>query len=173
MKKRVFKLLWAWQDDEENNWLESMAEQGWMLEKYNLCVYTFVKTEPKKVIYKTDYKSTNNKDLPEYITLFEDAGWEHVTQYIGWHYFRAETDTAKTTEIYSDSSSKIEMYKKLFMTIFFPLLGIILIALSIIFNPSYAHIKLMIVLKIVYVILICLLTFAVINILLKMKRLRE
>ncbi|MGV3464273.1 MAG: DUF2812 domain-containing protein [Heyndrickxia sp.] len=173
MKKRVFKLFWAWQDDQENKWLEKMAEEGWKLIKYNFLVYTFAKMEPKKYIYKTDFKNNQNHDLQEYLALFEDAGWEHVTQYAGWHYFRTEPGKAKTPDIYSDSNSKMEMFRRLLWFLLMPLMGIIIIACTIVFNDSFSQIKLMIVLKIVYVVLICLLGFSVLNILYKMKRLKE
>ncbi|PKR84494.1 DUF2812 domain-containing protein [Heyndrickxia camelliae] len=173
MKKRVFKLFWAWQDDQENKWLEKMAEEGWKLLKYNLLVYTFEKMDPKKYIYKTDFKSNQNHDLQEYLALFEDAGWEHVTHYAGWHYFRTEPGKAKTPDIYTDVNSKVEMFRRLLWFLLMPLMAIIIIACTIVFNDSYSHIKLMVVLKITYVLLICLLGFSVLNILYKMKKLKE
>lgn len=173
MKKRVFKLFFAWQDDQENKWLEKMAEEGWKLLKYNFFVYTFEKMEPKKYIYRTDFKSNQKSDLQEYLTLFEDAGWEHVTEYAGWHYFRTEPGKAKTLDIYSDKGSKIEMFKRLLLFILMPLIGVLFIAFAIVFNSSYDHIKFMIVLKSVYIILIFLLAICVLNILLKIKRLKD
>jgi len=173
MKKRVFKLLWAWQDDQENKWLEKMSEEGWMLTKYNICMYTFEKSEPKKYIYRTDFKSNNNDDLQEYLTLFADAGWEHVTQYMGWHYFKSEAANVKKQEIYSDTDSKIEMFRRLLFAILLPLLGILLIAITIVFNSFYDHIKLMIVMRVVYILLIGLMSFSVFNLLYKIKRLKE
>lgn len=172
MKKRVYKLFWAWQDDQENKWLEGMAEEGWKLVKYNLLVYTFEKMEPKKYIYKTDFKSNQNRDLQEYLTLFEDAGWEHVTEYKGWHYFRTEAAKAKTPDIYSDTDSKIEMFRRLLYFLLMPLIAILLIAFTIVFNSSFSHIKFMIILRVIYVMLIFLLGFGVLNILFKMKRLK-
>jgi hypothetical protein len=172
MKKRVIKLFWAWQDDQENKWLESMSEEGWKLISYNFLRYTFEKMEPKKYIYKTDFKLGQNHDLQEYLTLFEDAGWEHVTQYSGWHYFRTEAAKVKTPEIYSDNHSKIEMFKKLLVFLLIPLISILLISLTIVFNSSYSHIKFMIVIRIVYVVLIFFLGFAVLKLLYKMKRLK-
>lgn len=173
MKKRVFKLFWAWQDNEENKWLEKMAEEGWELLKYNLMVYTFEKTEPKKYIYRTDFKSNQKRDLQEYLTLFKDAGWEHVTEYAGWHYFRTEPGKAKILDIYSDKGSKIEMFKRLLFFLLMPFMGIILIAFSIVFNSNFSHIKFMFVLKVVYVIFIFLLGYSVLNILYKIRRLKD
>jgi len=173
MKKRVFKLFGAWQDDQENKWLEKMAEEGWKLIKYNFLVYNFEKMEPKKYIYKTDFKSGPKNDIQEYLALFEDAGWEHVTEYVGWHYFRTEPGKAKTLDIYTDKVSKIEMFKRLLWFLLMPLIAIIIIAFTIVFNDSFSNVKLMIVLRIVYVVLICLLGFSVLNILYKMKRLKR
>jgi hypothetical protein len=173
MKKRVFKLFWAWQNDEENKWLEKMAEEGLKLLKYNFMVYTFEKIEPKKYIYRTDFKSKQKSDLQEYFTLFKDAGWEHVTEYAGWHYFRTEPGKVKIVDIYSDKDSRIEMFRRLLLFLLMPLIGIILIAFMIVFNSNFSHIKYMIVLKVVYAILICLLGYSVLNILYKIKRLKD
>jgi hypothetical protein len=172
MRKRIFKLFWAWQDDQECKWLESMAEEGWILKNYHLLVYTFEKMEAKNYIYKTDFKSNQNRDLQEYITLFEDAGWEHVTQCVGWHYFRAEATKVKVTDIYTDNNSKIEMLKRLLTILIIPLIGILLIALTIVFNPTFSDHKLYIIIRIIYIFLILLLTYGVLKIIHKIKRLK-
>lgn len=173
MRKRVFKLFLAWQDDQENKWLEKMAEEGWKLIKYNFLVYTFEKMEPKKYIYKTDFKANQKHDLQEYLAIFEDAGWEHVTEYAGWHYFRTEPGKAKTLDIYSDTNSKMDMFKRLLYFLLMPLIGILIISFTIVFNSGFPHIKFMIVLRVVYVMLIFLLGYSVLNILYKMKRLKN
>lgn len=88
--RRMVKVFFAWQDGKEESWLRSMSKQGWALKKYNLFVYTIEKIKPTDSIYKLDYKTTKNDDLIEYMTLYKDAGWEHVTQFFGWHYFRID-----------------------------------------------------------------------------------
>ncbi|SFB09715.1 MULTISPECIES: DUF2812 domain-containing protein [unclassified Bacillus (in: firmicutes)] len=109
--KKVFKIFFAWQDNKEEEWLNDMAVQGWGLKKYAL-YYEFEKIEPTNYVYKLDFKAGNH-DMDEYKAIFEDAGWEHVAQYGGWHYFRTVGVQMASPDIYSDSESKIQKYKSL------------------------------------------------------------
>ncbi|RSK28830.1 DUF2812 domain-containing protein [Bacillus sp. HMF5848] len=111
MLKKTFKIFWAWQDDQEEIWLQQMAQQGWGLRDYNVGFYTFEKIEPTNYVYKLDFKQTRNNDMEEYLSIFSDAGWEHVAQFGGWHYFRTKAEGATTPEIYSDRATKAQRYK--------------------------------------------------------------
>lgn len=110
--KKVVKVFFVWQDDKEEIWLREMAQKGWILESYTFLIYNFYKSETKDYIYKIDYKSIKNSDMDEYLQIFEDAGWEHVTRCLNWHYFRSEADKFLLPDIYSDTNSKIEKYKR-------------------------------------------------------------
>ncbi len=50
--RRVFKVFWAWQDREEEQWLEQMALAGWSLARVSGISYTFERSEPQKMIYR-------------------------------------------------------------------------------------------------------------------------
>ncbi|WP_461207531.1 DUF2812 domain-containing protein [Clostridium sp. DL1XJH146] len=110
--KKIFKVIFVWQDDKEEEWLNEMARKGWLLEKYTFCVYTFYKSEPKEYIYKLDYKRIKYPKDDEYLKLFRDSGWEYVDNYMNWHYFRSEKGKSLLPDIYSDYNSKIEKYKR-------------------------------------------------------------
>ena len=110
--KKVFKIFWAWQDYNEEIWLNHMARKGWALKSYNY-IYTFEKIDPAPYIYKLDYKATPDDDLDEYKEIFQDTGWEYVTQYGKWHYFRTLETGEHPTEIYSESEFHIETYNNL------------------------------------------------------------
>nr|WP_326862224.1 DUF2812 domain-containing protein [Bacillus haynesii] len=43
-RKRKFRFFLAWQDRKEENWVNEMAKQGWMLKSYFLFIYIFEKT---------------------------------------------------------------------------------------------------------------------------------
>jgi len=111
--KRVFKLIWAWNEGKEEKWLSEMAQKGWFLKNYNFGLYTFFRGDADNYIYKLDYRSDLNMDTQEYKSIFADSGWEHVTQFLGWHYFRTREDECKYPDIYSDNTSKIQKYKGL------------------------------------------------------------
>ena len=166
--KRVFKALWAWDDEKEEVWLREMAQKGWLLRSYLPFLYTFESCEPKDYIYKLDYKATLNSDIDEYLAIFEDAGWEHVYQFGGWHYFRAQGDK-NLPDIYSDNASKIQKYKGLLRVIGIITISNLGLGLNTIFNNnSYMDIKF----RIFYAGLLLFLTYGVIRIALKIKRLK-
>ena len=111
---RRFKWFWAWNDDKEEAWLREMAQQGWHLVSPNYpCVYTFLQGEPRDVAYRLDY-ITSKVDRGEYLQLFQDAGWEHVGEMVGWQYFRKEAKPGENPEIFTDNESKIQKYLRLF-----------------------------------------------------------
>lgn len=99
----------VWQEEKEEAWLNKMAEKGWFLKKYNLFYYEFEKRQSNQMIYKLDFQ-TNIPDISAYKKIFEEAGWEYVTSYINWHYFRGEKDEVHTEEIYTDKVSIKQKY---------------------------------------------------------------
>ncbi|MDE1455460.1 DUF2812 domain-containing protein, partial [Bacillus paralicheniformis] len=58
-RKRKFRFFLAWQDRKEENWLNEMAKQGWMLKSFFLFIYIFEKTKPSNTVYRLDYKTTS------------------------------------------------------------------------------------------------------------------
>lgn len=73
-----------------------------------LFIYIFEKTKPSNTVYRLDYKTTSNLDQEEYIHIYEDAGWKHVTQFLNWHYFAADPSQVQTNAIYTDRESEAE-----------------------------------------------------------------
>lgn len=128
MKKRkyVCRFFLAWQDRAEEKWLSEMAMNGWMLKKLFLFVYLFEKTEPNETVYRLDYKATSNRDEEEYIRIFQDAGWRHVTRLFNWHYFAADASQVQTTAIYTDRESEALKYKGLLRVLYTVFIGVCL-----------------------------------------------
>ena len=44
--KTVFRWWWEWDFDKEEQWLNQMAQSGWLLDKVGFCIYRFVPTAP-------------------------------------------------------------------------------------------------------------------------------
>ena len=109
--KTVLRWFWAWQDEEEERWLEEMARQGWHLLRGGL-VFRFERGEPREMRYRLDYRQGTGKSLREYFALLRDAGWEYVGSFAGWRYFRSPA-AAEAPEIYTDRESHIQMYAQL------------------------------------------------------------
>jgi len=112
-QKNVFKIFFAWQEGKEENWLRQMSNEGWHLDKVGLFSYEFIKGQPKDIIYKFDYKPFRNEKIDDYITLFEDSGWEYVARFAGWFYFRAEAMGNLSFDLYNDNASRIRKYRTL------------------------------------------------------------
>ncbi|NLM97320.1 MAG: DUF2812 domain-containing protein [Halanaerobiaceae bacterium] len=99
--KRVLKPTPAWEEEKEEKWLREMSKEGWHLKKCTLGLYTFERAEPADYIYKYDYTGCMNIDKEEYLSIFRDAGWEHVTENAGWHCFRAKADNCRYPDLYT------------------------------------------------------------------------
>ncbi|MHC0037615.1 DUF2812 domain-containing protein [Pseudoneobacillus sp. C159] len=125
--KKVFKFFLAWQDSNEEVWLNEMARKGWALKTYKY-LYHFEKMEPTNYIYKLDYKANRDEDLDEYKMIFEEAGWEYVTRYGDWHYFRTVAEGETAPEIYTENEYQIEKYKGLLQQLISALITIIILA---------------------------------------------
>lgn len=131
-KVRKFKWFWAWQDEAEEVWLSEMSRQGWHLENPGLPgIYTFVGGEPTAYIYRLDFQDTS-VDRGAYLQLFQDAGWDHVGEMSGWHYFRVLAQPGQAPEIFSDPESKIAKYRRVlnFLFIMFPVFLVSLIVIG-------------------------------------------
>ena len=128
------KLKWFWwQDDKEEAWLRSMAQQGWHLKDIRLLNrYVFESGTPQDMTYRLDWITTR-KDYQEYLQLFHDAGWELATTYGSWQYFRTESVDGVAPEIFTENDSKIKRYQRL--AIFF------VIFLVIWWHPTSASIE--------------------------------
>ena len=121
MKK--FKWFWAWQDEKEESWLSSMAQEGWHLKGLGFPgMYIFNSGEPRNDHYRMDF-ITDRKNYQNYLQLFKDAGWEHLGEMGGWQYFRANAETNIPPEIYTDKDSKAKKYQRLmlYLVIFLPI----------------------------------------------------
>ena len=128
--KTVFKVIFAWEDEKEEKWLEQMAASGWHLKTVAPFFYEFQRGAPENVTYRLDYKMTTSKDYAEYRNIFHDSGWEVVAVMANWHYYRIKSENQSTPEIYNSSRTKAQKYRRL-MAGLLPLLPIYLL----LFNP--------------------------------------
>lgn len=99
--------------EKEEKWLYAMAQKGWAL-KSVLFTYTFRKTASEDTSIRVDFRLfKHKKDYTDYITLFDDSGWQHIAGYksIGIHYFKKTREQANEN-IFSDATSKAGRYKR-------------------------------------------------------------
>jgi len=132
----IRKLFFAWGEEKEKVFLEDMAKKGYKLISVGFGRYEFEPMAPKEVCYEFDFKGLKQTDIPEYLQIYQDAGWENIAIYGGWYYFYKEKgDEDIDISIFNDNASKREKYKRLIifllitglplyyqMLIFFPLI---------------------------------------------------
>ncbi|NQT60564.1 MAG: DUF2812 domain-containing protein [Bacteroidetes bacterium] len=106
-----WKLFWAWQDDKEAAWLREMSKEGWHLTHAAPFLYTFQKGEKQDYLYGIDYTINYKKDIPHYLELFTDAGWELAAQMSNYYYFRIAAEDESDMGIFSDNTSRIRKYR--------------------------------------------------------------
>ena len=102
MSETKTKLKWysIVQYEEEARWLEKMHSQGWKFIGVNMpCFYHFERCEPEDYVYQLDYNK--NSSNIEYKQLFEDCGWEYLTDCMGYSYFRKRHPRPTVTKTFS------------------------------------------------------------------------
>ncbi len=100
----------------EEDWLKEQHKAGLKLVKATLpCFYTFEECEAEDVVYQLDYNEEGLKNKAEYVKMYEDCGWEHITDMSGYSYFRKSvSQMAEKEEIFSDDESKMDMIERVF-----------------------------------------------------------
>ena len=130
-KKVVYRIATIADYDREALYLGEMHAQGWKLKEVsysNLVVavkYTFEKCQPEQVSYQLDFYPMKKSERASYLQLFKDCGWEHITDFNGFSYFRKlhsgiESDTE--FEIYNDAAGKLDMVKRILIMRMLPIL---------------------------------------------------
>lgn len=101
--------------EKEEQWLNELAAQGYLLASKSGIRYGFVSGEPGSAVYRIDYRTFKRAaDFEDYRMLFEDSGWQHIagTKGSGAQYFRKRTADL-SEDIFSDTDSKAGRFKRL------------------------------------------------------------
>ena len=107
-----FKFFWADQDEQQETWLRSMAQQGLQLVDVNpLCFWTFRRGAPSDIVYRVNY-SRNCKET-DFHQLMRDAGWTLAATTVGWQYWRIPVVSGKAPQIFTDDASRVRKFKQL------------------------------------------------------------
>lgn len=114
--KQEFRYFTITEYDKEQQYLSRRHKEGWKFtEVTGIGQYHFEKCEPEEVVYQLDYNQEGNINQAEYTQMFEDCGWEYITTYVGYSYFRKPVaDMKEEEEIFFDDSSKLDMMQRIF-----------------------------------------------------------
>ena len=114
--KVALKYFTIAEEKKEEKYLRSQHKKGWKFKGVSLGIfYRFTKCEPEDVVYQLDYNEEGNENLEEYVQMYKDMGWEYITKFVGYSYFRKPLSQMDgEEEIFSDASSKADMMKRIY-----------------------------------------------------------
>ena len=137
MEKKIVNRIFTIADyDREALYLRKMHAEGWKLKEVsysNLVVavkYTFEKCQPEQVSYQLDFYPMKKSERASYLQLFKDCGWEHITDFNSFSYFRkahSEIESDAEFEIYNDVAGKLAMVNRILSLRLVPVLLLIAI----------------------------------------------
>jgi len=125
--KRLFRMYTISDYDKEESFLREQHRAGYELVKFKMPgFYYFKKCEPEDMIYQLDYSAEVAKiDKENYLQVFRDSNWEYLFDVNGWSYFKKPANAEdKNLSIFTDSQSKLELIRKVFMGRMLPLIVI-------------------------------------------------
>lgn len=139
-RKTINKLLFIWDWEEEERWLNEMSAQGWQFVKYSFPFrYTFEQGEPGAYQYRLQAMNHRfgSKEGQDYLAFLRDANIELVESYLFWAYLRKSTADGKPFELFSDIESKMKHLNRFRLI---PLLCLILLCVNLIWGaPTLIH----------------------------------
>ena len=101
-RKTIRKWMWVWEFDKEEDWLNTMAQSGWVLDGVGFAKYHFVKCEPGEYTVRLEMHAPDD----EYLHFMEETGAEYIGRIMQWIYFRKKTADGEF-DIFSDIDSRI------------------------------------------------------------------
>lgn len=100
--KTVFHCWWVWEFEKEEQWLNQMAQSGWLLDRVGLCIYRFVRCRPGTYSVRLEMHAVD----ANYIAFMKETGAEYVGRMLQWVYFRKKL-TDGPFDLFSDIDSRI------------------------------------------------------------------
>jgi hypothetical protein len=101
-KKIIYKWIWAWDFEKEEQWLNEMAMNGWVLCAVSLCRFTFEKCEPGEYIVRLEMHGVDDV----YINFMRETGAVYIGRVAQWIYFCKKTEYG-SFDIFSDIDLRI------------------------------------------------------------------
>jgi len=121
-KKIVYRIFTIADYEREALYFREMHAKGWKLRKVSYSIllfavkYTFEKCHPEQVSYRLDFYPMEKSERTSYLQLFKDCGWEHITDFNSFSYFRkahSEIESNVEFEIYNDAAGKLAMVNRI------------------------------------------------------------
>ena len=141
-KKIVYRIFTIADYEREALYFREMHAKGWKLRKVSYSIllfavkYTFEKCQPEQVSYQLDFYPMEKSERTSYLQLFKDCGWEHITDFNSFSYFRkahSEVESATEFEIYNDATNKLDMVNRILRLRLVPVLLLLAIHIPLLF----------------------------------------
>ena len=107
-RKTLHKWFWAWEFEKEEQWLNVMAQSGWVLDRVGFCTYHFIACDPGTYIVRLEMRSHDE----DYINFMQETGAEYIGRMVKWIYFRKRVEDGPF-DIFSDLDSRIDHLDKI------------------------------------------------------------
>ena len=139
-KKIVYRIFTIADYEREALYFREMHAKGWKLKEVSYSTllfavkYTFEKCQPEQMSYQLDFYPMKKSDRASYLQLFKDCGWEHITDFNGFSYFRklhSGIESDAEFEIYNDAAGKLAMVKRILTRRMLPILLLFLALLPV------------------------------------------
>lgn len=121
-KKIVYRIFTIADYEREALYFREMHAKGWKLRKVGYSIllfavkYTFEKCHPEQVSYQLDFYPMEKSERASYLQLFKDCGWEYITDFNSFSYFRkvrSKIESNAEFEIYNDAAGKLAMVNRI------------------------------------------------------------
>ena len=141
-KKIVYRIFTIADYEREALYFREMHAKGWKLRKVSYSIllfavkYTFEKCQPEQVSYQLDFYPMEKSERASYLQLFKDCGWEHITDFNSFSYFRkahSEIESNAEFEIYNDAAGKLAMVNRILRLRLVPVLLLLAIHILLLF----------------------------------------
>jgi hypothetical protein len=113
MRITKHKVLFAWDFEKEEKWLNEMSAKGMQLVSVGLFKYVFEEGTPGEYVYRIELLDEwpTHPESMSYIHFMEDTGAEHIASLMRWVYFRKKAGM-QPFDLFSDIDSRINHMKK-------------------------------------------------------------
>ena len=141
-KKIVYRIFTIADYEREALYFREMHAKGWKLREVSYSIllfavkYTFEKCQPEQVSYQLDFYPMEKSERTSYLQLFKDCGWEHITDFNSFSYFRkahSEIESNAEFEIYNDAAGKLAMVNRILRLRLVPVLLLLAIHIPLLF----------------------------------------
>lgn len=132
-RKTVHKWFWVWEFEKEEQWLNAMAMEGWVLDSVGYCTYHFVRCAPGEYTVRLELHDGDD----EYFAFMAELGAEYVGSMMRWQFFRRRSEAGEFN-LFSDIDSRIAHLKRIANMLILLGFANICIGLATVFNPSKA-----------------------------------